>query len=364
MKIQDYKIYQADIPLKRPFKTALRTLKVLSTIIVEIITDTGEIGFGEASPTAVITGDTLGSIKESIENFIFPSIKGMDIDDFENILLKINKCMIKNYSPKAAVDIAVHDLFCQKYKMPLYRYFGGAKKEIETDITVSIGDEEKMAIEALEYVNKGYRILKIKVGIDSSLDIKRIQAIRDAVGYDIKIRLDANQGWKPKEAVRVIRKMEDMGLDIELVEQPVVYYDFEGLKYVTDNVDIPIMADESLFSPYDALKLLNMRACDILNVKLMKSGGLYNAQNILSIAQSCGVECMIGSMMESKVGITAASSLSAGKNIVTRSDLDASTLLSEDIAVGGVIIDGRNIKMSEDFGLGIKKVKNNLSLYE
>lgn len=280
MRIKDLKIKEVSIPLKKPFKTALRTLNLLTTTIIEIITDTYDIGYGEASPTAVITGDTIGSIKDAIENYIFPQIKGMDVDDIENILMKINSSMIKNTSPKAAVDMAVYDLFCKKYKIPLYKFFGGAKGEIETDITVSVKDSKSMAQDAMEYVNEGYKTLKIKVGLDANLDIERIKAIRDAVGYEINIRLDANQGWTPKEAVRIIRKMEDMGLNIELIEQPVKYYDIEGLKYVTDNVDIPIMADESLFSPLDAVKLLNMHACDILNIKLMKSAGLYNAQKL------------------------------------------------------------------------------------
>lgn len=357
MIIKDIKVREVSIPLKKPFTTALRTLNVLTTIIIEIITDTGDIGYGEASPTAVITGDTLGSIKEAVENNIFPAIKGMDIDDIENIMIKINKCMIKNTSPKAAVDMAVYDLFCKKYNMPLYRYFGGAKNEIETDITVSVKDAESMAEDAVEYVKEGYRTLKIKVGLDSELDIKRIKAIRDAVGFDVKIRLDANQGWKPKEAIRTIRKMEDMGLNIELIEQPVVYYDIEGLKYVTDNVDIPIMADESLFTPFDAIKLLNMHACDILNIKLMKSAGLYNAQKIISIAEAMGVECMIGSMMESKVGITAASCIAGGKKAITRVDLDASTLLAKDIVIGGVTIENSKITMPKGFGLGIEYIE-------
>ncbi|QCX33969.1 dipeptide epimerase [Caloramator sp. E03] len=357
MIIKDIKVREVSIPLKKPFTTALRTLNILTTIIIEIITDTGDIGYGEASPTAVITGDTLGSIREAVENNIFPAIKGMDIDDIENIMIKINKCMIKNTSPKAAVDMAVYDLFCKKYNMPLYRYFGGSKNEIETDITVSVKDADSMAEDAVEYVKEGYRILKIKVGLDSELDIKRIKAIRDAVGFDVKIRLDANQGWKPKEAIRTIRKMEDMGLDIELVEQPVVYYDIEGLKFVTDNVDIPIMADESLFTPFDAIKLLSMHACDILNIKLMKSAGLYNAQKIVSIAEAMGVECMIGSMMESKVGITAASCIAGGKNAITRVDLDASTLLAKDIVVGGVKIENSKIIMPKGFGLGIESIE-------
>lgn len=357
MRITDIKIYGISIPLIKPFKTALREVKVLDTNIIEIGTDTDEIGFGEASPTAVITGDTRGSIREAIEEYIFPAIKGMDIEDIENIMIRINKSMVKNSSPKAAVDMAVYDLFGKHFKMPLYKYFGGAKKEFETDITISVKEPEEMAKDAAEYVNEGYDTLKLKVGMDSELDILRVKAIRAAIGPNVKIRLDANQGWNAKEAVRVIRKMEDMGFGLELVEQPVPYYDIEGLKFVTDNVEIPIMADEALFTPHDAVTLLSTRAVDILNIKLMKAGGLYNAQKICSIAEACGVECMIGSMMESRVGITAAAHFTGGKMNITKADLDASTLLSENPVDGGVQIKGKRIILNDGNGLGINKVE-------
>ena len=356
MKISDIKIQGLSIPLIKPFKTALRTVNVLETNIIEIITDSGEIGYGEASPTAVITGDTKGSIITAIEDYIFPAIKGMDIENLENIMMKIEHSMIKNSSSKAAVDMAIYDLFGKCFKIPLYRLFGGARKEFTTDITVSVNDPETMAMDAIEYINQGYDTLKIKIGKDSNIDLQRVSAVRKAVGAETKIRVDANQGWGAKEAVKVIRKMQDLGLDLELVEQPVPYYDLEGLKYVTDNTDIPIMADEALFSARDAMSILKNRAADILNIKLMKTGGFYNAQKIYSMAEACGVECMIGSMMESKVGITAAAHFAAGKTNINKADLDASSLLAKDPVDGGVQILGNRLVLKDGYGLGINKI--------
>lgn len=356
MKITDIKIYGLSIPLTKPFKTALRVVNVLETNVIEISTDTGEIGFGEASPTAVITGDTKDSIKSAIEEYIFPAIKGMDIEEIENIMQKINKSMIKNSSPKAAVDMAIYDLFGKHYKIPLYKYFGGAKKEFDTDITVSVNTPEEMAKDAIEYVSKGYDTLKLKLGINSSMDINRVKAIINEIGPNVKIRIDANQGWNAKEAVRTIRKIEDIGFNLELVEQPVPYYDLAGLKYVTDNVEVPIMADEALFTPHDAVTILSTRAADILNIKLMKAGGLYNAQKICAIAEACGVECMVGSMMESRIGITAAAHFTAGKINVTKADLDASTLLAENPVDGGIQIKENKIVLNDGYGLGINRV--------
>ncbi|HYE80543.1 MAG TPA: dipeptide epimerase [Clostridia bacterium] len=344
-------------PLKKPFKTALRQTSVSESIVVKIHCDDGQVGFGGAPPTAVITGDTLDSINGAILNFISPAIMGMDIEEFDPLMKKLHGCILKNTSAKAAVDIALYDLYGKHFRIPLYKLFGGAAGEVESDITISVNPPEEMAEDAIAYVKKGYNILKTKVGVDSKLDIVRVKKIREAVGNDIRLILDANQGWNAKEAVRAIRKLEDMGMNIELVEQPVKAHDIEGLKYVTDNVETPIMADESLFSPEDAFRILKLRAADILNIKLMKCGGLHNALKINAMAESYGVECMMGSMIESKIGITAAAHLAGGKLNITRADLDAVDLMAEDPIDGGVQVAGNMLILSDGFGLGIKGLK-------
>jgi L-alanine-DL-glutamate epimerase-like enolase superfamily enzyme len=142
------------------------------------------------------------------------------------------------------------------FKAPVYKLLGGFRQEIITDITISVDTPEKMAADSIEAVKLGYTTLKIKVGVDAEQDIRRMKAIREAVGYDVQLRIDANQGWKPKEAVATLKTMEDTGLQVELVEQPVQAQDIEGLKFVTEQVSIPVMADESVFSPKDALTIL------------------------------------------------------------------------------------------------------------
>lgn len=353
MKITHIETRMLSTPLKKPFKTALRQLSIAENLIVMLHGDDGQIGYGGAPPTAVITGDTVESVKGAIDKFIAPAIIGMDIEELELILKRMDTAICKNTSAKAAIDIALYDLFGKHFKVPLYKLFGGARKQIESDITVSVNPPQEMAEDAITYVQQGYTTLKTKIGLDSALDIVRVKGIREAVGSNIKIRLDANQGWKAREAVRTIKKIEDMGLDIELIEQPVKAHDIEGLKYVTDNVDTPVMADESLFSTEDSFQILKTRAADILNIKLMKSGGLHHALTINAMAESCGVECMIGSMIESKIGITAAAHLGCGKLNITRADLDAVFLMAGDPIEGGVRVAGSTLVMPEGFGLGI-----------
>lgn len=356
MKITDIRIGEISVPLKTPFKTALRTVYSVEDIIVEIHTDTGNVGYGEAPPTGAITGDTKGAIIGALNEHIIKSIKGMDIENFEDIMLKLNNCILKNTSAKAAVDIALYDLYGKFYNAPVYKLLGGHRKEIITDITISVNEPEIMAIDSIDAIKRGFETLKVKVGKNKSKDIERIKAIRKAVGYDVKLRIDANQGWKPKEAVKILRDMEDENLDIELVEQPVIARDIKGLKFVTDNISIPVIADESVFSPEEALKILQVRAADLINIKLMKTGGLFNALKICSIAEIYGVECMLGCMLEAKISVNAAVHLAAAKSIITKIDLDGPILCSEDPIEGGAVFEEYKISLNDVPGLGIKKV--------
>ena len=258
-----------------------------------------------------------------------------------------------NTSAKAAVDMALWDLYGQLYNIPVYKLLGGGRKKIVTDITISVNDPETMAKDALTAVARGYDCLKMKVGINPEQDVARLSAVRKAVGKDVVIRIDANQAWQPKQAVRILNQMQEKGLDIELVEQPVKAHDFEGLKYVTQRSSVPVLADEAVFSPEDAMTIMKMGAADLINIKLMKCGGLYNALKIASAAQVFGVECMIGCMLEAKISVNAAVHLSCAKNIITRVDLDGPVLCSEDPILGGAVFNEKEITVSDAPGLGI-----------
>ncbi|MFS0561681.1 dipeptide epimerase [Terribacillus sp. 179-K 1B1 HS] len=357
MKIARIDVYQSAVPLKKAFKTALRTVTMAESIVVKVTTDDGLIGWGEAPPTHVITGDSLASIRYAVKAVIEPAIVGMSVLERDVLFGKLQQCLIGNTSAKAAVDMALHDCIAQHAGLPLYQFLGGVRDTLETDYTVSVNSPEEMASDAAGYVKTGFQTLKIKVGKDDiDKDMKRLQAVREAVGSNITLRLDANQGWDAKTAVRAISRMEDLGLDIELVEQPVAAADVKGLQYVTNHVQTPIMADESLFSPQDALRLLEMRAADLLNIKLMKAGGIQPALDIARIAKVYGVECMVGCMIESRIGISAAAHLAASQMHITRVDFDAPLMLREDIVTGGVRYEGCRLLLNESPGLGILAV--------
>ncbi len=353
MKISRIEVGEVSIPLVTPFKTALRTVDAVNDLVVRITADDGRTGFGEAPPTAVITGDTKGSIRCAIEEFIAPSIMGMEIENLDGIMERLHGCILKNTSAKAAVDMAVYDLYAQSCRKPLYEVLGGRRAEIETDLTISVNPIEEMVADSEKAVKEGFRILKIKVGKEGLADVARIEAIRRAVGPAVRLRVDANQGWGAKEAVRIIRAMEDRALDIELVEQPVKAHDFAGMQYVAAHVATPILADESVFSTQDAIRLIQGRAADLINIKLMKAGGIHEALKICAVAESFGVECMIGCMLESKIAVSAAAHLAAARGIITRADLDGPSLCRTDPYEGGPVYDGPWIRMNRTPGLGI-----------
>ncbi|GLB30616.1 L-Ala-D/L-Glu epimerase [Lacrimispora amygdalina] len=356
MKIAKIETAEVNIPLVTPFKTALRTVETVNDIVVRITADDGQTGYGEAPPTAVITGETKGSVRCAIEEFIAPGLIGMEIENLDGIMRILHKSMVKNTSAKAAVDMAVYDLFAKSCGKPLYKVLGGCKGEIETDLTISVNGTEEMVRDSLRAIQQGFRILKIKVGKEGQKDVERIKSIRQAVGPDIKLRIDANQGWTAKDAVRIIRKLEDMGIDMDLVEQPVNAHDFEGMKLVTSQVQTPILADESVFSAMDAIHIIKERAADLINIKLMKTGGIYEALKVCAIAECYEVECMIGCMLESKIAVSAAAHLAAAKGIITRADLDGPSLCREDPYAGGPSFLGHRIIMNTEPGLGIFKV--------
>ena len=357
MKITAIKLGRISVPLRVPFKTALRRVDSVEDIIVEVHTDTGEIGYGEAPPTGAITGDTTGAIIGAITDYIRKALVGRDIDDFEDLTTALDGAVVKNSSAKAAVDMALWDLYGQKYQIPVYTLLGGARKKIITDITISVNPPEEMARDAVNAIKRGYDTLKVKVGVDPTLDVARLKAIRDAVGSAPRIRIDANQAWAPKEAVRLLNEMQESGLAIELVEQPVKAHDLEGLTYVTERSYVPVLADESVFSAEDALKIVEMRAADLINIKLMKCGGLTSALKIAALAEISGMECMIGCMLEAKVSVNAAVHLACAKKVITRVDLDGPVLCSEDPIDGGAVFNEKEITVSDAPGLGIKGIR-------
>ncbi len=353
MKIISCRIHQLTVPLKRPFVTALRTLEEVTTNLLTLETDTGLTGYGEAPPTVQITGESSETIRGALADLIIPLFLGRDPRHIEDNRLVLKHSVKGNTSAKAAMDMALYDLAAQSYDVPVHLFIGGGRRELETDITISTAPASQMADDARAAVQEGYRVLKVKAGKHPDEDIERILAVHHAAGPEIPLRIDANQGWRAHEAVRIIRHLLEQQVPIDLVEQPVRADDLEGLAYAVKSLSTAVAADESVFSPADAIRVLQNRSADVINIKLMKSGGIAEALTICRIAETFKVPCMVGCMMESPVGVQAAGHLAAAVQGVTRVDLDPPVLCAENPVMGGAEFLKSRIILSDEPGFGI-----------
>lgn len=280
---------------------------------------------------------------------------GMNPLDIEKVHVMMDSLVHGNGSAKCAVDIALHDIKGKVMNQPLYRVLGGYQDTVQNDITIGINTPEKMAETARHYVkDKGYRILKIKVGIDPEEDLRALSLIRQAVGPDIRLRVDANQGYNISRAMYALEGMKKYG--VEAVEQCLPDWDMEGAAYLRQKVSgIQLMLDESIHTTKDAAKACRLNAADVFNIKLMKCGGLYRGAQISTLAENFGITCMVGCMLETKIAITAGLSLVASRKNITEADCD-SFLYYKDADTGmpgGFERKGDMFRLSDKPGLGL-----------
>ena len=349
MKIKKIEIYNFDVPLFEPFRISIGTMEAANDVLVRIITDSGLYGIGEACPFPPITGETQES-NIAAARAIREILLDKDPLNIEGLVDRIGNIVHANPSAVAAFDSALYDLLGKVAGQPVYKLLGGYRSSFETDMTTGLDTPEKMAADARESVEQGYRQIKIKVGQDPDLDLKRVAAVRQAIGPDIKLRLDANQGWSVPEAISALRRMEPY--HIEFCEQPVKDSDIYGMKQVRAQSPVPIMADESVFGPADAIKLLKEEACDYFNIKLMKAGGILNSLKIAHVAAAANLKCMVGCMLETRLGLTAAAHLVASQKNIVFADLDGNSDHKIDPVVGGIKVEKGVIYLPEAPGLG------------
>ncbi len=358
MGIQQIEVYHVTLGYKEPFRIAPRASTESHNVIVKIVTDYDVVGWGESSPSQRVTGETAETVIKTLDK-IAPKLIGMCPLRIEQDVEVMDSIVEENPAAKAAIDIALHDIFGKTARKPLFMLMGGYRTEVLTDLTLGIKSPKEMAKDAVKAVKKGFKALKVKVGVDPAEDVERIRLIREAVGNNIEIRIDANQGWTPKQAIEVLNKIEKF--NIQFAEQPVPAEDIKGLIKVRKNSPIPIMADESVHSPEDALRLIRAEAVDLINIKLMKSGGILKGRKIADIAEAAGIPCMIGCMGESEIGIAAGAHLAAAVKNIQYADLDSDILLKDKLVKKG----GTKVKNSmrifpKQNGLGIKELDQKL----
>lgn len=334
LKIEKIEIIELNIALKEPISISLGTFHQAENIVIRILANNGLIGIGEASPEMNIVGETQPSGME-IAQLLAAAIRGKDPLAIEERLRDMDRTIHGNYTLKSAFDMALYDLLAKQASLPLFQLLGGGNsREIYTDMTVYLGTPDKMARQALAYKNEGFPTIKVKLGSGEEEDIERIRSIRTAIGNEIPLRIDANQGWDTVTAIRILNALKPYNIDH--CEEPIPHWNNRDLQRVRDHSPIPIMADESVFDHRDAFRLASMGACDYFNIKLSKSGGLHNAIKINAIAEAAGMKTQVGCMSESRYALTALCHFVAAKSNVVYMDIDSSLSHAQDPVTGGI----------------------------
>lgn len=346
-------LYAYNIPMK-PFAISLGTLYEAKNILVQIFTSDGLIGWGEGSPFPFIVGETQATALALGKDFA-QLWMGKDALALAERMQELHSYVPFNTTVKSAFDMALYDIAAQQAGLPLYRFLGGEKKVLLTDETISVGTPEGMAEIAQQLKAQGAPFIKVKLGKgnDAQGDIERVKTIRQAIGNDIPLRLDANQGWSVANAITVLNALADD--NVQFCEQPVVGHDYAALKEVSDAAAIPVMADEACFNSFQAQQLIAQKACRYINIKMSKSSGILEATAIAQTAAAAGMDCMLGGMIESKLALTANAHFACAHNNIIFYDLDYCFPHTLDPVVGGVSFTDRyQIHLPDAPGIGAR----------
>ncbi|WLR51982.1 dipeptide epimerase [Bacillus tianshenii] len=352
MKITSINLYAIKLPFIEPFIISYETYHDMPSIIVEIKTDTGIIGYGEGVPDEHVTGETFESAFAMLKNTIAPSLIGEDPFNLEGLHEKMDALVYGAPTAKAAIDIACYDVIGKATGQPVFNLLGGRySEELEVARVLSIEDPETMAAKTSRAIDAGFQTIKVKVGTDIELDIQRIRAVCKAAEGKAQVKVDANQGWKTSaDSLYVLKQVEDC--PIRWIEQPVMADNIDALAEVKRKTHLPVMIDEGLHGMKELRETIAKNAADKVNIKLMKCGGLYPALKLVAQAEMAGMSCQIGSMVESSVASSAGLHLATAKRAIESQELTGPLMFSKDI--GSLPYQQNTIRLTNAPGLGVE----------
>ena len=355
MRLAQIEVFQTQLRCHKPFRTATGMSDLCRTLVVRLRSDDGQVGLGEAVPKPLLTGETLEGCQAALTGLLWPAVQGLEAWALEDLHERFDRVVSGYPAARAALDVAVHDLLSRSAGVPLSRFLGGTRQRVLTDCSIGLCSPAEAAAEGRRLVEAGFRAIKLKVGSDPDEDAERVRAVRAAIGPDLALRIDANEGWTGPQALRALAKMEHC--DLEMVEQPLPRWDLEGMARLRSRISIPLAADEAVRTPRDARRLVEMGAADILNLKIMKCGGLYPARQIVALARAGGMQLMVGGMVgESRISVTAATSLAAAFRF-EYADLYADLLLGDELCPeAGLGLENSERLLAERPGLGIDQL--------
>jgi L-alanine-DL-glutamate epimerase-like enolase superfamily enzyme len=333
-----------------PFTIATGTMDHAQNVFIRVHTDAGFYGVGECSAFPMIVGETQDTCLIMAREFV-KLWRGEDALDIPARLQQLHDFTAGNTTIKSAFDMALYDIAAKNAGLPLYKFLGGEKRVIESDITIGISSAGLMAQKAIAFKQSGANILKVKLGKDAREDVERIRQIRGAIGSDIKIRIDANQGWSFEDAVYALQALGKY--DIEFCEQPMRTWFDDRLPQLMNLSPVKIMADESVYNHHDARKQIDSGSCHYINIKMAKSGGIYEAKQIHDVAAGKGIACMMGGMLESRIALSAKLHFVYASPNIRFYDMDTCMLGHlQDPCIGGVTYDGYKLNINDQPGIG------------
>ncbi|HHY47788.1 MAG TPA: hypothetical protein GX506_10890 [Firmicutes bacterium] len=353
MKIARIEAIIVRMPLRKAFNINLASVTYKDHVVVRVFTDDGFVGIGEAAPLPQFSGEAGDAMVSIIKENLAPAVVGLDPFDIEKIVSAMDGAIAGHNLAKSAIDFAVYDLMGKSIGKPVAKLLGGCVREtVPLCWAVGIGKPDDVIAEALDKVKEGYRCLKLKIGLNPKEDIERVRLVREAVGDEIKLRVDANQGYRPDTAIPTLRKMERY--ELQYAEQPVPKWDLDGMARVAASVGVPIMADESVFNLNDAVEIVRRRAASVINIKVGKLGGLYKSKKVAAIAEAADIACMVGSMLEAGIGTVAAAHFAAStQNVGYECELIGSLMYDRDIIADELDIEGGVFRIPQSAGLGV-----------
>jgi L-alanine-DL-glutamate epimerase-like enolase superfamily enzyme len=353
MKITNVEHWTENSKLIKPYTIAYETYSDVETHFVRIETENGSYGLGSASPDDYVTGESTVDCKSALDSCLESLLLSQDIRNIEDLVRKSKEAMPKTPAARAAVDIALYDLRGKCFNLPLADMLGRVHEKLATSITIGIMSAQEAAEEADECLSRGFRLLKVKIGKSLEEDLDRLHKIREKIGRQLPIRVDANQGYSRDEYMEFIQRARP--LDLEFIEQPLKADDIEGMQSMPKSVRAKSAADESLLNVQNALRFTHSpRPFGIYNVKLMKCGGIFPALQIAEIALLANIDLMWGCMDESIVSISAALHAALASPATRYVDLDGSLNLARDLVQGGFRLKNGELTITDKPGLGVE----------
>jgi L-alanine-DL-glutamate epimerase-like enolase superfamily enzyme len=352
LKITRVEAWPVEMELREPYTIAYETVSKTANVFFRIETNAGISGLGCAAPDEVVTRETPSSVRNALNDVVGPIFKNCDPLRRMSLITRLRKHLPEAPSARAAADMALHDLLGKAAGLPLWRVLGGFRRSIATSITIGILDERETVAKAREFVERGFRAIKIKGGRDFEQDAARVLKVREAVGPRIELRFDANQGYTVDQALGFVERTKPA--NVAIFEQPTPRESPDLMGRVVAETPIPVMADESLMSLRDAFALARRDFTDMVNVKLMKVGGIDEALQINAVALSARLEVMVGCMDESALAIAAGLHYALARPNVAYADLDGHLDLIGDPASGAVILRNGRLFPTGGNGLGFE----------